>query len=51
MLRKEPYAVLPLPDVTEAALLPPASRSLLDEASVTVVNVLSSPAVRIARPL
>jgi len=51
ILLSDPYAVtLPLPDATEAALLPPASLSLLDDASVTVVNVLSKPVVRIARP-
>jgi hypothetical protein len=52
MLLNEPYAVaLPLPDAIEPALLPPANLSLLDEASVTVVNVRSRPAVLIAKPL
>jgi hypothetical protein len=52
ILRSEPYAVIfAFPDVDEPALLSPASLSLLDDASATVVSVRSSPVVRIASPL
>lgn len=53
ILLKEPYAVaFPFPDpAVDPALLSPASLSLLDEASATVVRVLSNPVVLIANPL
>lgn len=53
ILLNEPYAVvLTLPDpAVDPALLSPASLSLLDEASATVVKVLSKPVVLIASPL
>lgn len=53
ILLNEPYAVaFPFPDpAVDPALLSPASLSLLDDASATVVNVLSKPVVLIASPL
>lgn len=53
ILLKEPYAVVfPFPDpAVDPALLSPASLSLLDDASATVVRVLSKPVVLIASPL
>lgn len=53
ILLNEPYAVaFPFPDpAVDPALLPPASLSLLDDASATVVNVLSKPAVLTTNPL
>lgn len=51
ILLKEPYAVAFPDPAVDPALLSPASLSLLDEASATVVRVLSNPVVLIANPL